>query len=132
MTQQSVYLSYVARDESHAGLLRDLLERNLALVVFTSQQAGSTPDIQEWIAARIAAANALVVLVGEASYQSSFVQLEAQRARELQKPVVVVKLAPGYITPSALYELPAIWTDLPKCEGVLAGLLRGRAAEGVP
>jgi len=73
--------------------------------------------------ARLKDARALIVIVGETTYRSEWVEHEARLARELHKPVVIVKLAPGFVLPEALYDVQAVWTDPSRCEDAVATIL---------
>jgi hypothetical protein len=120
---KKVYLSYAWPDRRDAENLRArLASHDIASVVNDMNlQAGS--NWQQELDRNLESAEAVVVLVGETTHQSDLIEREANLARKLGKPVVAVKLAPGFILPSPLYDVAATWTDVSRCEDAVSAIL---------
>jgi hypothetical protein len=122
-TAGAVYLSYSWPDRGYAASLRaSLASRGIESVVNEADGLGSS-SLVDALVAKLKAARAVIVIVGETTYRSEFVEHEARLARELHKPVVIVKLAPGFVLPETLYDVQAIWTDPSRCEDAVAAVL---------
>jgi hypothetical protein len=119
----TVYLSYSWPDRGYAESLRaSLANRDIASIVSDADDPTSS-SLLDALVAKLKTARALIVLVGETTYRSHFVEHEARLARELQMPVVIVKLAPGFVLPEPLYDVQATWTDPSRCEDTVAAIL---------
>ena len=65
--------------------------------------------IKRAISAKINAATVFLVLVGSKTHQSSWVRWEIDKAVELKKKIVAVKIEAGNKTPDELYGVGASW-----------------------
>lgn len=65
--------------------------------------------IKRAISAKINSATYFLCLVGEKTYKSDWVRWEIQKAIELKKKIIVVKIDSKYITQVSLYETNANW-----------------------
>lgn len=109
-----VYLSYTWPDRAHATRLRsELASRGIGCFPYVLDESpGGSGESDAWESdawENIARADAVVVIVGATTYQDWFVDRVAAHASG--KPVVVVKLEPGHVVPTSLYDVSATWTD---------------------
>ena len=65
--------------------------------------------IRRAISRRINGSDILLCLVGQYTYLSSWVAWEIEKATELQKKIVAVKISSSYTTPAGLYNVGAKW-----------------------
>jgi hypothetical protein len=121
--EKRVYLGYAWPDRAFAESLRASLANHGIGSVVHDMDLGPGSDWKREMAENLAHAEALVVLLGETTNQSSFVEHEAILARELGKPVLIVKLDPGYVLPSVLYDVAATWTDVSRSTDAVVALL---------
>ena len=120
--RRKIYISYTEPDRPYADRIFSNLNRDLVTVV-NADGPSTGSDWKALTAAQLTEAELVVVVVGETTHQSSFVEHEARIARKLNKPVVVVKLEPGYVLPSELYDVRATWTDVDGCGSAVATAL---------
>ena len=74
-----------------------------------SIQSTNATAIKRAISAKINAATYFLCLVGEETYRSNWVKWEIDKAKELRKKLVVVKISNGNTTPTGLLGAGASW-----------------------
>jgi len=74
-----------------------------------SIQSTDATAIERAISAKIDAATYFLCLVGLKTSQSSWVAWEIDKAKELKKKIVAVKISSGNTTPSGLLNAGASW-----------------------
>jgi phospholipase C len=116
---KQVYFGHAASDAAYADSLREVIRHG-----FTT----CTP------CSDLETADVVVVLVGARTYQSELLLRELNPAAG--KALLIVKLAPEHIVPTALYALRPDFTTLEAFDAALAALLQrlgqGEAADKLP
>lgn len=103
-----VFLSFVAEDLSLVTLFRGQAKNKKSDLDFddysvkTPYNSTSADYIRSQIATKIRAASATIVLIGETTSTSSWVEWEIEKSVELGKKVIGVELATAGATPAAL------------------------------
>lgn len=116
---RSVFLTYAGPDRAYAEKVRGVLRRH-DVSVFLDSEMSAGGNWRNEIADRLATADAVLVVVGASTHRSQFIDQEARLARELGKPVIAVKIEPGYVLPAILYDVEATWTDLAGCHDAVS------------
>jgi hypothetical protein len=112
MTEPSVYLSYVPADRSYAERVRSSLRSHGIVVQDPLREIAAGEMWQESLAKILANASVVVFIVGDQTFQSSFIQHEARIAGEAGKPIVLAKVDASSVIPSPFYKLETRWTTL--------------------
>lgn len=79
--------------------------------------------IKSRIRTKIKESDKIICLVGKNTYSSEWVNWEIERAYELGKPIVAIKISNNYITPTALYGKGVKWAKTFTYESITKALL---------
>lgn len=66
----------------------------------------------------------LIVLIGKDTKKCDWVKWEIEKAKELNKKIIAVKLHPKNVSPSVLYRCGTIWVHAFRFEGIKLALLK--------
>jgi MTH538 TIR-like domain (DUF1863). len=112
---KKIFISYDYDNDKHYRRLLSAWDANMnfdfefddhSTPYINSEDAGR---IKAAISRRMAGADCLLVIVGEETSKSAWVQWEIEKAKELGLSLVGVKIASNYTTPSALLNAGASW-----------------------
>ena len=116
MAKKKIFISYDYDDDKHYKNMLLAWDKNSEFDFgFSNQsadvsiQSTDAAAIKRAISAKINDATYFLCLVGSKTSQSSWVAWEIDKAKELKKRLVAVKISPGNTTPSGLLNAGASW-----------------------
>jgi len=116
MAKKKVFISYDYDNDKHYKNLLVAWDKNSEFDFGFSDQSADVSiqstdaaAIKRAISAKINAATYFLCLVGAKTSQSSWVSWEIDKAKELKKRLVVVKISSGNTTPIGLLNAGASW-----------------------
>lgn len=116
MAKKKVFISYdYDNDRKYKNMLLAWDANSEFDFGFSDQSADVSIDstdaaaIKRAISAKINDATYFLCLVGETTHKSSWVAWEIEKAVELKKKIVAVKISSTNTTPSGLYNIGATW-----------------------
>ncbi len=116
MAKKKVFISYDYDNDKHYKNLLVAWDKNSEFDFGFSDQSADVSiqstdaaAIKRAISAKINAATYFLCLVGPKTSQSSWVSWEIDKAKELKKRLVVVKISSGNTAPSGLLNAGASW-----------------------
>lgn len=116
--KDKIFVSYRADEEGrrYKNLLVAWSENeNFPRISFYDTSIGTSINsvnayyIKQVILDRIKNSNIVLCLIGENTHQSEWVNWEIEKAKELNKRIIAVKIKQKYIAPRNLYGIGAIW-----------------------
>lgn len=116
MAKRKIFVSYDYDNDRHYKNLLLAWDKNHEFDLGFSDQSAdvsiqstNATAIKRAISAKINAATCFLCLVGEKTSGSGWVIWEIDKARELRKKLVAVKISPTNKTPDGLYGVGASW-----------------------
>lgn len=116
MAKKKIFISYDYDNDKHYKNLLLAWDKNSEFDFgFSDQstdvsiQSTDAVAIKRAISAKINAATYFLCLVGSKTSKSSWVTWEIEKAKDLKKKLVAVKISPGNTTPSGLLNAGASW-----------------------
>ena len=130
MATRKIFISYDYDNDSHYKNLLIAWSANPDFADFyINDQSVTDPvdsdrsgPIRRAISVKINAATGLICIVGEMTAESPWVKWEIEKAVDLGKRIIAVKISKDFTTPSALYNVGATWALSFKFDAIKAAI----------